>query len=417
MTDQNDLFAPLVEPKQVGELPTAAKLRPKDFAEYIGAEKLKKQFPFLNAGKSLPSLILWGPPGCGKTTLAHILAAEHQLQMFSFSAVLGGVKDLKELIEKAKQLKTRSLIFIDEIHRFNKAQQDALLPYVENGAFVLVGATTENPRTSVNKALLSRVQVIQLKAHSLDELRALIDQSAIKLELNLTDQTKDLILKFAQGDARRALNFISLIEQNNELQNDSVKLKEILIQNTREYDRNEDRHYDVISAYIKSVRGSIPDAALLWLAVMLDGGEDPFFIARRLVILASEDIGNADPAALTLAVSTLQTVQHIGMPEARIPLAQATTYLACTVKSNASYLAIDQALEYVKNNPTLQVPNHLKNFPPPNSKKYLYPHDYPNHWVQQEYTVESIPEFYRPTDQGIEKKIAERLIKTRLNEP
>lgn len=399
--------------------PLAHRMRPKELNEFEGLDELKRRYPFL-AGKHLPSLILYGPPGTGKTTLAALLAQHAQLDFKSFNAVMGGVNDLKKLIHEAQQLRAYSankgyVLFIDEIHRFNKAQQDALLPHVERGEFVLIGATTENPRSSVNRALLSRVQQIELPALGIEQVESILARAAGAEGHPLDQDILGLLADHSGGDARRALNALEMLFLETQAgQKISLeRAKTLILKNARDYDKNQDRHYDVISAFIKSLRGSDPDAALVWLAVMLDGGEDPVFIARRLVIFASEDVGNADPQALILAVAALTAVQQIGMPEARINLGHVVTYLAATTKSNAAYNAINEALSYVENQSTLQVPDHLKNFPPKDAKPYLYPHSYPQHYVVQNYTREKTPEFYRPTQQGIEGKIKERLDKIR----
>jgi len=400
--------------------PLAFKARPQNFDQYFGQEHAFKRYPFLKSNR-FPSLVLFGPPGTGKTTLAFLLAENSGKDIYKFNAVLGGVNDLKKLIAQAVEGKqrfgTEAVIFIDEIHRFNKAQQDALLPYVEAGEFTLIGATTENPRSSINRALLSRVQIIELKKLSEENLLGIIERVSNEFSLPLTTDAKHFISDYSNGDARNALNILDLIEKNYHSNSDDqeIELKDVkpyVLENARDYDKNKDRHYDVISAFIKSMRGSDPDAALLWLAVMLDGGEDPVFIARRLVIFASEDVGNADPTALTLATSGLMAVQNIGMPEARINLGQVTTYLASTVKSNAAYLGINAALDYVQNNQTLEVPNQLRNYPPKDFKgSYLYPHSYPHHFVKQEYVPKGTPKFYEPTEMGREKNIKDRLEK------
>ena len=392
-------------------LPPLAHLsRPQNYEDYIGHDAVFKQYPFLKSPQ-FPSIVLTGPSGSGKTTLARIIARHSGKEFYKFNAVLGGIAELKKLISEALEIKKRLshevVIFIDEIHRFNKAQQDALLPYIEEGEFILIGATTESPRTSLNKALLSRVQIVHLNPLSEENILEILLRAEKHTQKKLEVQLLKIIANFSNGDARVALN---ILDEANKLENvDESIIKNLIIENARAYDRGGNRHYDVISAFIKSMRGSDPQSAILWLAVMLEGGEDPVFIARRLVIFASEDIGNADPTALTLATSGLTAIQNIGMPEARIILGQVTTYLASTFKSNASYLAINEALEYVKSKPTIDVPNHLKNFPPKNSKEYKYPHNYPDHFIYQDYNNESHIDFYRPTKEGKEEGILKRL--------
>lgn len=390
--------------------PLAHRIRPEEFSEFIGHSDIFQKYPYLRQ-QNFPSIILFGPSGTGKTTLARLLAKLSKKEFYTFNAVLGGVADLKKIIAEAADMKELtgkySIIFIDEIHRFNKAQQDALLPYIEVGAFTLIGATTENPRVSVNKALLSRMHIIELKILNSDSIETILNNALKKTNIEFNTELTKVIASYAGGDARVALNSL---EAALELENPTKEsIKELIIENARAFDKGGNRHYDVISAFIKSMRGSDPQAAVLWLAVMIDGGEDPVFIARRLVIFASEDVGNADPTALGLAMNALQAVSQIGMPEARIILSQATTYLASTFKSNASYMAINEALEYVKQAETIDTPDHLKNYPPPGSAPYLYPHNYPHHWVKQDYTNEKIPEFYRPTVEGREAGIKQRL--------
>lgn len=394
--------------------PLAYRLRPKQRSQYIGIEDLEQRYPFLKLNIP-PSMIIFGPPGSGKTALAHVICNQEDIELFTFSAVLSGVAELKKLFQAAQetlqQHRRTPIIFIDEIHRFNKAQQDALLPHVESGQFILIGATTENPRSSVNRALLSRTKIVELKALGFNKAQSIIALAINKIDADFSQVEIDLMADYSGGDARKALANLELavtLKQSNEYS--SALLKKLMLENSRVYDRNKDRHYDVISAFIKSMRGSDPDAAILWLAVMLDGGEDPVFIARRLVIFASEDIGNADLNALSVANNALHVVAQIGMPEARISLAQATTYLASTVKSNAAYIAINAALDYVKNNKSLEVPEHIKNFPAKNhSIKYLYPHTFENGWVEQDYAPPNTPQFYKPKIIGVEKNINNRL--------
>lgn len=384
--------------------PLAYELRPTSFDDYVGQKHLLANYPYLK-GESLPSLVLWGPPGCGKTTLAHILADQFSLEFYPFNAVMSGVADLRKLIKAGVDSMKPFAIFIDEIHRFNKSQQDALLPHVEAGDFVLIGATTENPKVSVNRALLSRMQLVELKVLEREELVSLVHRGAEKLSYEIADEAAELIADYSSGDARKALNHTEAIAQARLTSVEQIK--EMIKENSRHYDRAGDRHYDVISAFIKSMRGTDPDAALLWLAVMLEGGEDPVFIARRLVIFASEDIGNADPRALSLATDALTAVSNVGMPEARIILGQATSYLASTVKSNASYRAIDAAIAFVRDNPNIEVPTHLRNLHP-DKKNYRYPHAYKNAYIDQVYAPMH-PRFYEPKEYGQENFLKCRL--------
>lgn len=385
--------------------PLALKMRPARFDDYVGQENILKEIR--RFGAKLPHLIFWGPPGTGKTTLAHLIAKEIGAELYSFNAVMNGVPELKKLIAEILDRKTVSskavILFIDEIHRFNKSQQDALLPYLERGDFLFIGATTEYPQTSLNKALLSRVRLLELKAHQQPHLEAILTRAVAEMNRPELQMHVSEIAKFCDGDARKALNVLSLLsEQPSEVLHDESELKK-LFQQQRAYDKNEARHYDVISAFIKSIRGSDPDAALLWLAVMLDGGEDPEFIARRLMILASEDVGLANSQALQVACNAHYVTKNIGMPEARITLAHAVTFMALSPKSNSAYLAIDEALAFVKENPTLQVPDHLSNVGP-GKKHYKYPHSFPGHWVAQIYRPPeaSLMRFYRPGSLGSE---------------
>ncbi len=387
--------------------PLAFKLRPTDLNEYYGQEEILAKVSKLDT-ENLPHIVFFGPPGCGKTTIAQILANRSGYEFFPFNAVLGGVGDLRKIIQETEKLRnnqgTKSIIFVDEIHRFNKGQQDALLPYLERADFVLLGATTENPNTALNKAILSRVQRWYLKPLDEKNIKTILHNALKKESIDLNTDVIDYLAKYNNGDARSALNQLEILFQHHsEIQNLPIEtiVKEYLFENRR-YDKDSERHYDVISAFIKSIRGSDVNAAILWLAVMLDGGEDIEFIARRLIILASEDIGNADPRAIQIATSSHYAIKQIGMPEARIILAQATAYLAQAPKSNSSYLAINEALEYVKANPTVEVPTHLRNHHP-DKKNYKYPHNYPNHYIPQEYSDYRTPSFFETTNIGYEK--------------
>ncbi len=394
-------------------IPWAHQLRPQSWQQFYGQQEIFQKYPHLLKG-NFSSLVLTGPSGCGKTTLAQLLAQVSEREFYSFNAVLGGVADLKKLIQRAIEAQStpllgqkQSLIFIDEIHRFNKAQQDALLPYVERGDFVLVGATTENPRVSLNPALLSRLKIIRLQALSENDLFNILKSCVEKQEVSFELLSLSEIAQLSNGDARIAINTLQAFVELGELAPPQPQIAQLMGEQVRRYDKNSERHYDVISAFIKSMRGSDPQSALLWLAVMLEGGEDPVFIARRLVIFASEDVGNADPSALALAMNALQAVEKIGMPEARITLAQATSYLAATHKSNASYQAINLAMEYVQSQPSLEVPTHLRNHHP-DKKKYQYPHNFSQGFVKQDYGANG-HQFYQPTERGREGQLKQRL--------
>lgn len=411
-----DLFSQNSEKQST---PLANSLRPSKFNDFVGQTHLFKKFPYLLSDR-FPHLILWGPPGSGKTTLAYLLADNAHKKLFTFNAVLGGVTELRKIIQEVIELRNNfkkdSIIFIDEIHRFNKSQQDALLPHLERGDFTLIGATTENPRIALNKALCSRLQTMELYPLELNDLEKILLSAVSSTEIKCPEEVISFLAKYSNGDARMALNYLEIIinrfKQNPTHEISLSDVKSTILENARQYDKSSDRHYDVISAFIKSMRGSDPNAAVLWLAVMLEGGEDPVFIARRMVVFASEDIGNADPSALNLAISALVAAQNIGMPEVRINLSQVAIYLASTFKSNASYKAINESMSFVLENPTIEVPNYLKSRPrKDNSKTYDYPHDFPNHYVKQDYTINSIPEFYRPTAQGKEKLLKEHLQK------
>jgi putative ATPase len=412
--------------------PLAARMRPQNLEEVLGQNHILGPGKLLRRvieADRLTNLIFYGPPGCGKTTLAEVIARITRRRFERTSGVLSNVATLRTLCETAKLYKDGpgTVLFIDEIHRFNKSQQDVLLPYVENGTVTLIGATTHNPNIFVNSPLTSRSLVFELRP--LDEAsvaalvhRALADEfrGVGHICSAITPEAVHFLSTISDGDARRALTALEvavlstppgpegIVRITHTVMEDCVQRKMVL------YDKDEDGHYDTISAFIKSVRGSDPHAAVYWLAKMLEAGEDPRFIARRLIILASEDIGNADPRGLTVAVSAMQAVEFIGMPEARITLAQATTYLATAPKSNAAYLAVDEALEDVRSGRLLTVPEHLKNIHVQAIGRegldvaYKYPHDFDQHTVQQEY-LPAQKRYYRPTGQGYEDTIAKRM--------
>jgi putative ATPase len=399
------------ELNQALELPLAAKLRPKVLSDFFGHSKIRPQLERLVSHPQ--HVIIWGPPGTGKTTLAHILSSQIGRELHVFSAVTGGIPELKrliqEMLDRRKEFGKEGILFIDEIHRFNKSQQDALLPYLENGDFLFLGATTEYPQTSLNKALISRVSLIELKQLGPEDLVQILHRGLNDLGRNELIGYVDDIAKLSHGDARFALNQLARLASFNktELENRESTLKE-LFEHARQYDRNGNRHYDVISAFIKSVRGSDPDAALLYMAIMLDGGEEPEFIARRLMILASEDVGLANSQALQVAANAHYVVKQVGMPEARITLAHATVFMALSPKSNSVYKAIDAALSYVRENPTIEVPGHLSQISP-EKRNYKYPHSFPGHWVPQNYLPQpKTDHFYQPVPNGSERVLNEQ---------
>ncbi|MCR4438681.1 MAG: replication-associated recombination protein A [bacterium] len=413
--------------------PLADRVRPRTLQEFVGQSHLVGEGKVLRRAierDELMSMIFWGPPGVGKTTLARIIAHETHCTFYSLSAVASGVAEVRAVIDKARQARRKSgrrtILFIDEIHRFNKAQQDALLHAVEDGTILLIGATTENPSFEVISPLLSRCRVYKMEPLSEEELARVIDgalqrdQELAKLRIIFAEGARQLLLQLSAGDARVALNAVELAVRlappGEEVTITRALIEEAMQRRTPLYDKKGDYHYDTISAFIKSVRGSDPDAALYWLARMLEGGEDPLFIARRLIILASEDIGNADPHALMVATAAFQAVDAIGMPEARIVLAQATTYLASAPKSNASYLAIEAATADVRQEQPGAVPLHLRNAPTQLMRQfgyaagYRYPHDHGG-FVEQDYFPKELGPrvYYKPTDNGVEKRIRERL--------
>ncbi|WP_140938028.1 replication-associated recombination protein A [Sphingobacterium lumbrici] len=415
----------------VTRIPLAERLRPKNLNDYVGQQHIVGENAVLRNAiiqQNIPSMILWGPPGVGKTSLAFLIAKELERPFFSLSAIKSGVKDVREVIDKAEQLmnfnQEQPILFIDEIHRFSKSQQDSLLGAVEKGLVTLIGATTENPSFEVISALLSRCQVYVLENLSEEDLISLI-QKAIKEDEFLKNdiieiQEFDALIRISGGDARRLLNVFELVVNaavpyNKTITNDFV-LQQVQ-QNMARYDKTGEQHYDIISAFIKSIRGSDPNAAVYWLARMIEGGEDPSFIARRLLILASEDIGNANPNALLLANSCFQAVNVIGWPESRIVLAQTVSYLASSMKSNAAYEAINKAQALVKQTGDLSVPLHLRNAPTKLMKElkygveYKYAHGFTGNFVNQEYMPETISntKLYDPGKNSAEEKLRQSL--------
>ncbi len=415
--------------------PLAERMRPRRIEEFVGQEQLLGEGRILHRAieeDRIGSMILWGPPGSGKTTLAGIIAKRTSAVFRQLSAVNAGVSDIRRVTEEAAQLKSegqRTILFVDEIHRFNKAQQDAILPHVENGTVVLIGATTENPYFEVNRALVSRSRVLRLEPLSDEKVKTLLRRAISDKERGLgdlkpevTEEALDHLARVANGDARSALNALELAVLNVEPEPDGKRrvtlevAAEAVQQKALGYDRQGDNHYDTVSAWIKSMRGSDPDAALYWLARMIAAGEDPRFIARRLLIHAAEDVGLADPQALVVASAAAQAVDWVGMPEARIPLAQATIYITCAPKSNTAYAAISKALDSVKKERYNGVPPHLRDAHYSGAEKlghgkgYLYPHDHPGGWVAQQYLPSGINGgFYRPADRGYELEIRRRL--------
>ncbi len=413
--------------------PLPERMRPHDLEGYVGQQHLIGKGCILRnmiEGGSLSSFILWGPPGVGKTTLSHIIAKSLGREFFTLSAVSSGVKEVREVIDKARSNSLFSnglspILFIDEIHRFNKAQQDALLGAVEDGTIVLIGATTENPSFEVITPLLSRCQVFVLKSLDKDDLQRLLDRALSHDEILKHKKIKvaetDALFRHSAGDARKLLNILEIVvgsfTDGKPIIIDNKTVTSCLQENTAIYDKGGEMHYDIISAFIKSVRGSDPNAAVYYLARMLDGGEDPLFIARRLCILAAEDVGLANPNALLLANSTFQIVHTIGMPEARIPLAECTIYLASSAKSNSAYMAINEALAVAKDTQMASVPLYLRNAPTKlmeelgYSDGYKYAHDYPGHFADLEFMPAELAgkKFYEPADNKQEDVLRSRL--------
>lgn len=420
--------------------PLAARMRPRSLDEFVGQQHFLGEGKLLRrllAADRLGSVIFYGPPGTGKTTLAHLLAGASRSRFAQLSAVTSGVRELREALDQARERlsldRKKTLLFIDEIHRFNKAQQDALLPDVEEGIVILVGATTQNPFFAINSALVSRSRVFEFRPLSVDDIKALVrralgdrERGLGSYDVRMDDEALDFLAEVSDGDARRALSALEVgvlstssrpVEFTRALAEESVQRKAV------EYDRTGDAHYDAASALIKSMRGSDPDAAIYWLARMLEAGEEVRFLARRIVIFASEDIGNADPHALPLAVATMQACEFVGLPECQLNLAHAVTYMACAPKSNASMVALSEAKTDVREGRLLPVPVHLRDSHYQAAKRlghgegYQYSHDSPNAVAAQDYLgVER--EYYRPTDRGAERAIGEQLqaIRARLRE-
>ncbi len=427
---ESDLFSQQQATDARNNAPLAARLRPETLSGYFGQQHLlgpKGPLRLMLDQKSLHSMILWGPPGVGKTTLARLLAQSEDCDFLSLSAVMAGIKEIREVVAKAKQnqaMRRRTVLFVDEVHRFNKSQQDAFLPYVEDGTFIFIGATTENPSFELNNALLSRARVYVLKSMSDDDLVTVL-QRALSSELGFSGRyqaANEVLLalaKAADGDARTALNLLEIASQ---LTTDSIITMDVIatsLQNSfRRFDKGGDAFYDQISALHKSVRGSDPQGALYWFARMIDGGCDPLYIARRVVRMASEEIGNADPRALTLSLNAWDVQQRLGSPEGELAIAQAVSYLACAAKSNAVYMAHKQLLVSVAQQPSYEVPIHLRNAPTKlmtemgHGEEYRYAHDEENAFAAGEcYLPEEIKDsrFYHPVERGLEQKISEKL--------
>ena len=410
-------------------IPLAEQMRPKALDQYYGQEHLVGEGSILRGALEkgqIPSMILWGPPGVGKTTLAYLISNYLNCNFYKLSAVNSGVKDIRDAIESARNSEEPSILFIDEIHRFSKSQQDSLLGAVEEGIFTLIGATTENPSFEVISPLLSRCQVYVLKPLDRIQLESILGNAKLIMENQIHRpiimQESEALLRISGGDARKLLNAFeltvtALAQKNKEILITNKDVETIIQQNIVMYDKKGENHYDIISAFIKSIRGSDPNAAVYWLARMIAGGEDPLFIARRMIILASEDIGNANPNALLLASSCFQSVNVIGMPEGRIVLSQTAIYLACSAKSNASYVAIDDALSKVEKTTELSVPLHLRNAPTKLMKElsygkdYKYAHNYESNFVEQEFLPDALSGniFYNPGNNSRENELRTRL--------
>lgn len=441
-----DLFDYMREQDKEQEAPLAGRMRPTSLEEMVGQQHIlgkdKMLYRAIKADK-LSSIILYGPPGCGKTTLARVIANTTKSVFTQMNATTSGKKEMELAIKEAQNNQgmygSKTILFIDEIHRFNKAQQDFLLPYVEDGTVILIGATTENPYFEVNGALISRSNVFELKPLKREDIEELLEKAVSdpirgmgNYGASLTSEAREFLADMAEGDARAALNALEigiLTTEPDETGKIVITLsvaEECIQRRALYYDKNGDNHYDTISAFIKSMRGSDPDAAIYYLAKMLHSGESITFIARRIMICAAEDVGNADPRALEIAVSASMAVERLGMPEARIPLAQAAIYVACAPKSNSAILAIDDALAMVRQKKTGSVPNHLRDAHYGGAKKlghgrgYQYAHDFPNHYVKQQYLPDELKDqkFYHPVENGYEKRMTEymRWLKGENNE-
>lgn len=427
-------MATKIEVKANLSAPLPHRMRPKTLKDFVGQQDiLGKDKPLYNeiVSNKLKSVIFYGPVGCGKTSLAEVIANTCDANFERLSAVNASVKDVRSVVEQAEkglQSQRKTILFLDEVHRFNKGQQDVLLPAVESGKIIFIGATTENPFFSINSPLISRSRLYIFKPLNVDDLLVLLKRALNDKEnglgenkLKIEEKVLEKIAKAASGDARRALSLLEVLTEQAKSNEEALEniLEEILKGPILTYDRKGDQHYDIISAFIKSMRGSDVDAALLWLAKMIESGEDPRFIARRMVIFSSEDIGNADPRALMVAIAAADAVEYVGLPEARINLSQAVIYLALAPKSNSAYKAIEAAIKDVKNFPDASVPKHLQSSGYFSAKKlgkgigYKYPHSYPGAKVEQEYRPEKLKDrkYYKVIDQGIEKKLAERFIK------
>ena len=401
--------------KAPAKAPLADRMRPSTLDDFEGADLLEKNLlRKIKEGKDVPpSLIIWGPPGSGKTTLARIIGKQFKCKFVESSAVMVGVKEIRDIVAEAKRTNIPTVLFVDEIHRFNKSQQDAFLPHVESGVITLIGATTENPSFYLTSALLSRTKVVTLNSHTDIVLRSILSKALTKLNLQLGEEVTDLLCRSSGGDARRLLNLLEAIKDSPNL-NDVTKISNDI---SLFYDRGGEEHYNMISAFIKSMRGSDPNAALYWCYRMIESGEDPRFIIRRMIIFASEDIGNADPQAVQLAVSVYNAFETVGLPEGKIPIAQCVTYLSTAPKSNRSYVAMNAAIEAIKEHPKISVPLHLRNAPTElmksldYGKDYVYPHDVGGFAQGVQYLPDEVKdaEFYKPSEFGFEAEIIKRM--------